>query len=165
MESQSSRAAAKNSRRDGVDAAFALDGLDADGADVVGELGAEVGDVVEANELDAGHDGFEGLAILRLVRGGDGAHGAAVEAVFEGEELGADVAALRARSRPAWARASFRAASQASVPLLQRKTRSRPLISVRRSASSAVCSWKKRFEVWMRRLLCAVMASSMAGWA
>ncbi len=35
------------------------------------------------------------------------------------------------RSMPAWARASLRAASQASVPLLHRKTRSRPLISVR----------------------------------
>jgi hypothetical protein len=31
-----------------------------------------------------------------------------------------------ARSRPAWARASFSAASQASVPELQKKTRSRP---------------------------------------
>ena len=46
-----------------------------------------------------------------------------------------------ARSRPAWARASFSAASHASVPELQKKTRSSPLISVSRSASSAVCSW------------------------
>ena len=134
-----------------MDAALALDGLDADGADLVGEFGAEVGDVVEADEVDAGHDGHEGLAVLFFVRGGDRAHGAAVEAVVEGEEAWCRSCGLRARSRPAWARASLSAASQASVPLLQKKTRSRPLISVRRRASSAVCSWKKRFEVWIRR--------------
>ena len=90
--------------RDGVDAALALDGLDADGADFVGEFCAEVGYVVEADEFDAGHDGFEGLAILLLVRGGDRAHGAAVEAVFEGEEFCADVAAFGAETAGVGAR-------------------------------------------------------------
>ena len=118
VESQSSRAAAKNSWRDGVDAAFALHGLDADGADFVGELCAQIGDVVEADELDAGHDGRERFAILLLVGRCDGAHGAAVEAVFQREELRADLLALAIASRPAWARASFSAASQASVPLV-----------------------------------------------
>ncbi len=63
----------------------------------VRECGFECGEVVEGDELDVGHDGSEGLAVGGLVRGGDGAHGAAVEAVFECEEFGADVAAFRAQ--------------------------------------------------------------------
>ena len=83
--------------RDGMDAALALDGLDADGADFgsgARELCAEVGYVVEADELDAGHDGAKGSRYFSLCGGRDGAHGAAVEAVFEREELCADGAAL-----------------------------------------------------------------------
>ena len=96
MESQSARAVRRNSARDGVDAAFALEDLDADAADVGGERGLECGDVVEGDELDVGHDGLEGLAVGGLVRGGDGAHGAAVEAVLEREELRADALAFGA---------------------------------------------------------------------
>ena len=76
-----------------MNAAFALDRLDADGADVFGEFCAEIGDVVEADELDAGHDGFEGLAILRLVGRSDRTHRSSVKAVFQGEELGSNLAA------------------------------------------------------------------------
>ena len=122
--------------REGTNAAFALDGFDEDGADFVGEFGAQIGNVVEADELDAGNDGAKGLAVLGLVGGGHGAEGAAVEALLEGEELGADLLPSL-RCRPAWARASFSAPSQASVPVLAKKTRSRPVRSVRRRASSA----------------------------
>ncbi len=83
---------------DGVDAALALDGLDEDGADVGSgagaEFGAEVFDVVEADEVDVGHDGREGGAVGKLLGGGDRAHGAAVEAVLEGKEAGAECAAV-----------------------------------------------------------------------
>ncbi len=66
MESQSSRAAAKNSWLTGMDTAFALDRLDADAADIVGELGAKIGDVVEADELDSGHHGQKGSRYFSL---------------------------------------------------------------------------------------------------
>ena len=45
-----------------------------------------------------GMTGIEGLAVLFFRRGGDGAHGAAVKAVVEGEELCADGAALSAEA-------------------------------------------------------------------
>src|SRR5271170_4008956 len=80
--------------RYGVNATLALDWLDADGADVFGKLCAEIGDVVEPDKLDAGHDGFEGFAILRLVGRGDRTHRSSVKAMFYGEELGPDLAAL-----------------------------------------------------------------------
>ena len=83
--------------RERANAAFALNGFNEDGADVVGELGAQVGDVVEANELDAGNDGSEGLAVLRLVGCRDGAEGAAVEALLERKKLGADGLAFAAQ--------------------------------------------------------------------
>ena len=60
------RASAKNSCDERANAAFALDGFNEDGADLVGELGAQIGNVVEADELDAGNDGRKGLAILSL---------------------------------------------------------------------------------------------------
>jgi hypothetical protein len=82
--------------RERANAAFALDGFDEDGADFVGEFGAQIGDVVEADELDAGNDGAEGLAVLGLVGGGDGAEGAAVKALLEGEKLCADDVAFAA---------------------------------------------------------------------
>ena len=95
--------------RERANAAFALDGLDEDGADFVGELGAQIGDVVEADELDAGNDGRKGLAVLGLVGGGDGAEGAAVEALLEGEELGADLLAFAAQQAGVGARQLERA--------------------------------------------------------
>ncbi len=51
---------------------------------------------LKRHELDAGHDGREGLAVLFFCGSGDSAHGAAVEAVFEGEELCAEVDAFAA---------------------------------------------------------------------
>ena len=95
--------------RDGMNAAFTLDRLDADAANLIRELRAEIGDVVEADELDTGHDRCEGLAVFLLVSRCDGTHGAAVEAVFEGEKLCADVACLRrGDDRRARARVSAR---------------------------------------------------------
>ena len=58
--------------------------------------GFQGGDVVEGDELDIRHDGLEGLAVGRLVRGAT-AHGAAVEGVLEGEKLRADAAAFSAQ--------------------------------------------------------------------
>ncbi len=95
--------------RERADAAFALDGFDENGADFVGELGAQIGDIVEAHELDAGNDGREGLAVLGLVCGGHGAEGAAVKALLEGEKLGADVRAFAAQEAGVGARQLERA--------------------------------------------------------
>ncbi len=85
---------------DRVDATLALDGLDADGAEFAavagGELLLEVVDVVEGDELDAGDQGIEGLAVLGFVGGRDRAHGAAMEAMLEREDLGSDGATLGA---------------------------------------------------------------------
>ena len=45
-----------------------------------------------------GMRGAKGCAVGELMGGGDGAHGAAVEAVVEREEAGAEVAAFGAQS-------------------------------------------------------------------
>src|SRR6185312_14036398 len=47
-----------------VDAALALDHFESDSAHVSGERGAQCGGVVEGNELDVGHNGSEGRAVL-----------------------------------------------------------------------------------------------------
>ena len=62
----------------------------------VGELLAKVFDIVEAHEVDLGHDGCEGHAVHELVGGRDRAYGASVEAVFEREKAGAELAAFGA---------------------------------------------------------------------
>ena len=82
--------------RERANAAFALDGFDENGADFVGKFRAQIGDIVEAHELDAGNHGRERLAVLRLVRGRHGAEGAAVEALLERQKLRADVGAFAA---------------------------------------------------------------------
>ena len=76
-----------------IESALSLHRLDADRANVFGEFCAEVVYVVEADEFYPGHDWFERYAIFLFVRGCDRSHGTAVEAVFESEELRADVAA------------------------------------------------------------------------
>jgi hypothetical protein len=45
-------------------------------------------------------------------------------------------------------RANFRHASIASVPLLQKNARSRPVSADSRAASSPCSGWKYRFDVW-----------------
>ena len=86
--------------RDGVDAALALDGLDADAADCsepAEKWERRSSTSLKRYEFDVGHDRREGTrGRLELVGGGDRAHGAAVEAVFEAKELGAERAALLA---------------------------------------------------------------------
>ena len=79
-----------------VDAAFALDDFEGNGADFGRERGAESGDVVERDELYIGHDGREGETVFFLVRGCDGAHGSTVEAVFERDDPGSQMLAFRA---------------------------------------------------------------------
>ena len=95
--------------RQRTNAAFALDGFDENGADFIGEFGAQIGDVVEADELNAGNDGAEWLAILGLVGRGHGAEGAAVEALLEGKKLRADVRAFAAQQAGIGARQLERA--------------------------------------------------------
>ena len=91
-------------------------------------------------KIDVRHDGLEGLAVGGLCV-------VATEPMVRPWKLCSSamnfvpIVLPSVRSRPAWARASLSAASQASVPELQRKTRSRPVISVRRSASSVVPRW------------------------
>ena len=77
-----------------TNAALALNGLDEDRAEFAGEFCFQVIDVVEADEFDPRHHRIEGLAVLVFPGGGDRAHGAAVEAVFEREELCAERRAL-----------------------------------------------------------------------
>src|SRR5207253_2427220 len=79
---------------DRADAPFALYRLDADAADLVRELRAQIGSVVEPNELNVRHNGRERLAVLLFVCRRDGAHGSAVKALLDGEEPGADLLAL-----------------------------------------------------------------------
>ena len=81
---------------EGTNAALALNGFNKNGADLGGEFGAQIGYVVEADEVHAGNDGCEGLAVLILIGGGDGTEGAAVKALLEGEELCADADAFTA---------------------------------------------------------------------
>ena len=137
--------------RDGTDAAFALDGFDADGADVGGEFGAQIGDVVEADELDAGHDGREGLAVLRLVRGRDGAQGAAVEAVLEREELCADLLAFAAQQAGVGAGELQRGLPGFGAAVAEEDAVEAADLG-QAQGEFGVCSWKKRFEVWMSLL-------------
>ena len=80
----------------GANAAFALDRFDEDGAEFGGEFRLQVVDIVEADKLDSRHHGIERLAVLVFPGRGGGAHGAAVKAVFEGEELRAELHAFAA---------------------------------------------------------------------
>ncbi len=95
--------------RQRANAALALDGFDQNGADFVRKFGAQIGNIVEAHELDAGNDRPERLAILGLVGGRDGAEGAAVEALLEREKLRADRFAFAAQQAGMGARQLQRA--------------------------------------------------------
>ena len=83
--------------RERADAAFALDGFDEDGADFIGKLCAQIGDVVEADKLHARNHRPERFAVFRLVSCRNGAERAAVKALLKGKELGADVDAFAAQ--------------------------------------------------------------------
>jgi len=74
----------------GDESALTLNGLQQDRAEFAGEFCFQVVDVVKTDEFDPRHHGIEGLAVLVFPCGGDRAHGAAVEAVFKREELGAE---------------------------------------------------------------------------
>ena len=80
--SHSSRAAAKNSGEIGVNTTFPLHGFNTDGTDFAGKFAAEIFNIIEADELDTRHYWSEWLAVLRLMRGCDGAHGASMEAML-----------------------------------------------------------------------------------
>ena len=51
-----------------VNPALALNRLDHDGADGIVEFGIEIGDVVEADEFDAGNQRLERLAVFQRDR-------------------------------------------------------------------------------------------------
>ena len=57
-------------------------------------------------------------------------------------------------------RANFMAASHASVPELQKKTREGKARATRRSASADATSVWNRFEVWMSCAACFLIAAS-----
>jgi hypothetical protein len=120
VESHSSRAAAKNSCAHRGNPALALDRLDADAADLVGKLRAQVGHIVEAHKLHAGITGANGSRYFSLCV-------VATEPIVRPWKLCSSarnrvpIALAFARNTPACARASFSAASHASVPELQKK--------------------------------------------
>src|SRR6266702_4527794 len=78
-----------------TNAALTLNCLDTDSANIRREFGAEISDIVEANEADARHYRRKRLAILLLVRGSNRADGAAVETLLDRDESRTDVLALR----------------------------------------------------------------------
>ncbi len=66
-------------------------GFDENGADLAGEFGAKVGNIVELHKLDARDNRAEGFAVLGLVGRRHGAKSAAMKALLEGEEFRADL--------------------------------------------------------------------------
>ena len=69
-----------------VDAAFALNGLDEDAAGGGGDEG-EGGGVVVGGGMETGEEGGEGRGVFGVRGRGEGAEGAAVEGVVEGEDV------------------------------------------------------------------------------
>lgn len=72
-----------------VDAAFALDAFQHDGAGAVGDGGLKGVDVIRGHVGEARINGHEGFVQGGLAGGGQGGHGAAVEAVGQGDDVGA----------------------------------------------------------------------------
>lgn len=82
---------------DGIDAALALDAFDKDAASAFVKDLFEFFVVAAVDEADAGHEGLEVGAVLGLSGEGEGADGAAVEGIVEGDDLefiGRDGAAM-----------------------------------------------------------------------
>src|SRR5258707_8662894 len=71
---------------DGMDAAFALDGFEDDGANGVVEFGFEISDVVEMDKFDAGHERRKRQTVFFGGGYADGAEGAAVKGVLHGQD-------------------------------------------------------------------------------
>ena len=130
----------------------------------IGELGAQVGDVVEADELDAGHDGREGLAVLFFVGGGDGAHGAAVEAVFEGEEACADVRAFGAEEAGVGAGELERGLPGFGAAVAEEDAVEAADLGEAEGELGGVLVEEEVRGVQQALALCSAMAASMAGW-
>src|ERR1700675_3951814 len=70
-----------------MDAAFALNGLDEDGAGLIVDQLARRFEVAEGSVLEAGQHGIQALVVFRLTGGTEGAEGAAVEGVDGGNDL------------------------------------------------------------------------------
>src|SRR5262249_51196037 len=87
---------------DGTDAAFTLNRLDQDGADVVRELSFEISCVVELHELETWYERLELLAILLLTCCRKSPANPAVERLIKRQD-----AKLGSRVRPREFQASF----------------------------------------------------------
>ena len=90
-------------------------------------------DVVRREEDRLAHERLEGLAVRLVARERERADRAPVEAALERDASGSARASAR--------RVNFTAASIASVPLLQKKTRGMPESCARRSARSPCAGW------------------------
>ncbi len=95
MESQSSRAAAKNSWVTGWMPPSPWMGSMQMPQTSLENFARRSATSLKRTNSTPGMTGMKGSRYFSLCGGGDGAHRAAVEAVVEGEELCADVAALR----------------------------------------------------------------------
>ena len=71
---------------DGIDAAFALNGLKEDGTDSIVEFRFEVVDIIEADEIDARDKRREGESVFFGGSGADGAVSAAMKGISERED-------------------------------------------------------------------------------
>ena len=70
------------------DAGLALDGLDEEGGGVGRDGGAQGGGIAEGDDLEAGREGAEAVAVLRVGGEADDGDGAAVEVVGADDDLG-----------------------------------------------------------------------------
>ena len=102
---------------DRENAAFALNRFDHEGADGVVEFRFEVGDIVEADEFDAGNQRRKRLAVFRRMRDRKRAERAAVKRIFKRQNA-------RLRRARRW-RAILRARRRARVSARLRSLRCR----------------------------------------
>ena len=126
-------------RSDRANPALSLNGFDAHSADAGIKLSFQIVQVIELDETHARHERNERRSIFRLTGSGERAKGAPMKRVLHGKNarLWIGLVAVLDWFICAKARASLSAPSQASVPLLQKKARSSPEISVSSRASSA----------------------------
>ena len=167
---QRSRGAGQRARlgeeflRERAHAAFALNGFDENGADFIGEFGAQIGNVVELYKFDAGNDGSKGSRYFALCVVETGAEGAAVKALLKGEKLRADLLAFAAQESGVSASQLERAlpglgAGVSKEDAIQAGALGEPLRPAPPDPRGS-----NRFESVMSARLCFAMASVMAGW-
>ena len=72
-------------RAEGANAAFPLNGLQANGANTAIKLALEICHIVKGDEAHAGHHGSEGLAVLLLSGGRERAERPPVKRIFQSQ--------------------------------------------------------------------------------